>query len=447
MTLIALLLAIAGCSEARVEGREAGVEGRATGPAAADTALERMAEELLPAVEAASGLRGRRPLALARTDRARLAAFLTGELDEDLPPAEARALVDAYARFGLLEPGLDLRALLRSLYLEQVVGYYDPASDTLFVREGVGRARLRPVLVHEMVHALQDQHMDLDSTLIARREDNDAAMAARAALEGHATFVMLEWQLSRRSGREVDLTALPGLRELLGRVGVGEATGMPALADAPPLVRSSLLFPYVGGVAFVQGVWRGRAGREPPLGEDLPTSTEQVLHPERFMGDRDAPSRLRFDGEPPSGWSVVHQDGLGEFETAFFLEAFLADTARARAAARGWDADRYRLLREDDGSAEVLVWVSAWDSASEAAEFAGAVEAAFRSRYADAARVVGHGEPGAAAGTSGGEPSRVVRIRVDEEADVPAVVVVDRPLTVEEATAAGFADYLLSGAP
>lgn len=419
-------LAVLGCGEASPGAASGGAGAGTAGaePATRDTALERMAEELVPAVEERAGLRFRSPPRLARASRATLEAFLAEQLEEDLPPERARAIGASYARFGLLPDTLDLRALLRDLYMEQVVGYYDPAADTLFVREGVSREQLRGVLVHEMVHALQDQHTDLDSLTEARSALNDASTAARAAIEGHATFVMMEWMLADRTGSAVDLTDLPGLRQLLGGVDLTDLAAMPALGDAPRVIRESLVFPYVGGLGFMQEVWRAREGRPVPLGPGIPGSTEQILHPDRFLGpERDAPTTVRFPGELPDGWREVHADGLGELETRIFLEGFLGDTARARAGAAGWDGDRYRLAASD--GRELLVWATVWDSPGEAGEFAAAAREAYRARY-DA--------DGAAADESGGDGPIVVRtadrrveIRRTEVDGRPLVLVVDGP--------------------
>ena len=407
------------------------------GPAPPDTTLARLAEEVVPRVEAAAGLDFVRPPRLARSSRQALASFLASELEEQLPADEAEAVTAAYARLGLVPDTLDLRALMRSLYMEQIVGYYDPAADTLFVREDVGRAKLRPVLVHELVHALQDQHMDLDSLTRARRGRNDAATAARAGLEGHATFVMMEEELRRRTGSEMDLTALPDVSALLAGVDLSRLAGAPALSGAPRLVRESLIFPYIGGLSFVQAWWRARPGRPAPLGEDVPASTEQVLHPGRFVGSgRDAPTRVAFAGDAPREWEQVHADELGEFETRLFLEAFLGDSARARTAAAGWDGDRYRLLRGPEGE-EVLVWASVWDSAAEADAFRAAAVDAYRGRYAadGAAGAAGEGRRPSAeedVGAGGGPQlvrasGRRVEVRRVTTGGRPAVLVVDGP--------------------
>lgn len=387
-TLAAAVALSAAWAGAGCAGDASGGEGEAPERLARDTVLERMAAEAIPGVEASAGLEFRRPPRLARSDRDRLEAFLASELEKQLPPERAEATEAAYARLGLLPDTVDLRELMRSLYLEQVVGYYSPASDTLFVREGVEGGTLRPVLVHELVHALQDQHMDLDSVMTARRGSNDALSAALAALEGHATYVMLEDVLGGRTGGDVDLGGID-LGALLEGLDPAEMAGASELSGAPRIVRESLVFPYTGGLTFVQALWRARDGRPAPLGGELPSSTEQILHPDRFTGgSRDAPTGVAFRAGPPDGWREVHADGLGEFETRLYLEELLADSARAGPAAAGWDGDRYRLLRDGDGR-EALVWASVWDSGDDAEEFARAVEDAVRARYGAEARDVG----------------------------------------------------------
>lgn len=398
-----------------------GGEPRAAAPEAApDTALQRMAEELVPEVERRAGLAFRRPPRLARSTLGRLEAFLEEELDEQLPEDEARRLGAAYARLGLVPDTLDFRSLLRGLYLEQVVGYYDPEADTLFVRDEVESSRVRTVLLHELVHALQDQHLDLDSLTDARAESNDAGTAARAALEGHATFVMTEWQLAEQTGRDVDLAAMPNLSGLVPASAFDSLPGMPALSGAPRVIRESLVFPYVGGLGYVQELWRAKPDRPAPLGRYLPASTEQVIHPERLLSEPpDAPTGVRFEGAP-SPWTEVHADGLGELETRILLEERLGNGERARSAAAGWDGDRYRLLRTPEGT-EALVWVTVWDDEDEAAAFLAAVREAWSGRY-------------------GSEDGREVRVERADREGRAAVRVLDLPAGGPElpASAAGF---------
>ncbi len=386
---------------------------------AADSALRAMAAELTPAVESLASLSFRRPPRLARASRETLERFLVAHLEEEWPAERARAVRDAYARLGLVSDTLDLRALLRDLLLEQVVGYYDPAADTLFVRTGVDSSLVRPVVVHELVHALQDQHLDLDSLTDALSEHNDRSAAAQSALEGHATFVMMEWELSRRIGGGVDLARMPDLSGLLGGANLASLAGMPALSGAPEVVRETLLFPYVGGLGMVQALWRARSDRPAPMGRWMPTSTEQVIHPGRLLSEPpDAPTEVRFRA-PPEGWREVHADALGELEMRVWLGTHLADSARARSAAAGWDGDRYRLLRGPEGR-EALAWVTVWDGPDEADDFRRAAEQAYERLQAD-------------------RPGRRHEIRRREVGGRPAVTIWDGPSDLP----AGMADRAL----
>lgn len=382
-------------------------EGSRPGGAGADTALVRLAMDLLPEVEERSGIHASRPPALASSSRERLEGFLSRALAEQLPEQKAEAVAATYARLGLLPDTLELVPLFRSLLLEQVVGYYDPRRDTLYVVEGVQEGQLKPILVHELVHALQDQHTDLDSLTRSVERDNDRAAAAQAALEGHATYVMMEWLLSAQMGASADLTAMPDLGSLLGGIDPSLLAGTPVLRDAPRIIRESLIFPYMGGLAFLQRVWTAESDRPLPFGADMPESSEQVLHPDRFLGERDRPSRVVFTEDPPVPWSEIHSDGLGELEVRIFLEEHLADPEVAAVAGEGWDGDRYRLLR--DGAREVLLWSTVWDSERDAEEFEEAVRRAFERRYADA--------PGA----------RVVRVERSRAVGRPTVVILDAP--------------------
>ena len=330
LLLLVSVVPVLACADRSDEGASAAATAanasdgavRSSGP---DTALARLAEELLPGVEESSRIRATRPPALASSSRENLEGFLSRALVEQLPEEKADAVAAVYARLGLLPDTLQLGPLFRSLLLEQVVGYYDPRRDTLYVVDDVPEGQLQPILVHELVHALQDQHVDLDSLTRSVNEQNDRATAAQAALEGHATYAMMEWLISSQTGASVDLTAMPDLGGLLGGLDPSLLAGTPVMRDAPRIVRESLIFPYIGGLVFLQRVWSADSARPLPFGADLPESTEQVLHPDRFLGDRDHPSDIVFMEDPPASWREIHSDGLGELETRVLLEEHLGD--------------------------------------------------------------------------------------------------------------------------
>jgi len=347
--------------------------GERAGAEPVDASLEALVDSLLPGLERLSGLERREPLQMAIQSRDGARAYIEGQLDKEMPPARVDALRKSYAALGLMPDTLDLRALLLELYTEQVIGYYDPASDRLYVIDGVDREMLRPVLVHELVHALQDQHVNLDS-LIASQANvdepvlylNDRQTAAQAAIEGHATLVMLAFLAETMSGRTINPLDLPNPAMQLGSSMQSQNSQFPVFQRAPSIIRETMIFPYVSGAGFVHTVWKARGA--PTFADLIPTSTEQVLHPqERYLGTPDEPTALDLD--LPDDWDVVYGNVLGEYETRLWLREHLGVSASR--ASQGWDGDAFRLIATAQGDT-ALVWWSVWDDDASAQRFADA---------------------------------------------------------------------------
>jgi len=339
--------------------------------AASPPALARQARELMPQLERLSGLDRRETLRVRVQDRAAAREYVTRRLAEEMPPEVREGVRRTYVALGLLPDTLDFEALLLDLYTEQVLGYYDPTSETMFVVDGADEDALGPVLAHELVHALQDQHTNLDS-LIAPARGNDRQVAAHAAMEGHAMLVMLAVLTEQASGRVIDPAELPDPAQELGPAVAAQNDQFPVFRSAPRIIRETLLFPYLGGAGFVHALWRSRApmDRYPaPIDSLLPQSTEQVMRPrDRFLARRDEPAELTWSAVP-DGMTRIREDNLGQLETAVFLAQHLGDGARSRAD--GWNGDRYLLLQGERG--DVLYWASVWESGAAADAFADGV--------------------------------------------------------------------------
>jgi hypothetical protein len=344
------------------------------GEQARDRALRAAVDSLLPGLERLSGLPARNPINLGTKSKAEVRQYVTEQLDKELPAAELRGIQGTYAAFGLIPDTLDLRKLLLELYAEQVAGYYDPEAKTFYLVEGTPRETLRPVLAHELVHALQDQHVNLDS-LISNRSNSDLQTAAQAAVEGQATLVMFALMAEEMSGDSLDVTTLPDLGVQLRPALEMQNEQFPVFRGAPLILRETLLFPYLQGAAFVQALWRSRGRRNgimpAPLDSLLPYSTEQVMHPARaFLTTRDEPDYPKILPEiAPAGWTKLYQNTLGELETSILLRQHLGGDANK--LAEGWDGDSFQLL-ERAGLGRALVWFSVWDDAAAADRFADA---------------------------------------------------------------------------
>ncbi|MGF1465762.1 MAG: hypothetical protein ACFCGT_06480 [Sandaracinaceae bacterium] len=322
----------------------------------------------------AEGIRGltfARPVPVRIQSRDVITRFVRDQIDAD-ELEEARIL---YVALGLLDPDLDVGELLVRVLGEQIVGYYDPEQGLMVVREdvaeGLGTAgwslgEAEMVIVHELVHALQDQRLGLGAQHeVERTIDGDNAFAS--LVEGDATLAMVGHEASAQGVPLAALTSQPGLfRRMIEQFGTGAVQGQ-ELGDAPPIVREPLLSRYLDGMLLCATLHGGRgwpavdeAHASPPL------STEQVLHPERYLAGEPPEEVVLPDLEAltAAGLVVHEEDTLGELELSVYLGLGL-DDGRDRSAADGWGGDRLRVYRAPDGSAAV-VWFLTFDREPEA---------------------------------------------------------------------------------
>jgi hypothetical protein len=334
-------------------------------------------EKLMAAAERVRGLRFDRQVPVLVQDAEAIAAYVDSQIKAD----ELERSRTIYTALGLLAPDLDVRALLLRLMGEQIVGYYDVERGQLIVRDDVMRAfggklgsaavdlaEARVVLVHELVHALQDQHLGLSSNIDAQR-DSDADNAFRALIEGDATLAMIAYALERESLPLSELTRNPARVRNLSELVRSSPLAGSELGSAPPIVRVPLLSAYVDGLTFAaylhgDGGW----GRVDRAHADAPQSTEQVLHPERFAR-HEAPEKPRLPSPRDalgSGYELLHEDTLGELELRVYFGAG-AQEAAAQHAAQGWGGDRLYAYRGADQKV-AIVWLTTWDDEREARE-------------------------------------------------------------------------------
>jgi hypothetical protein len=349
-----VFLVMVGCSAD--PGGSQGVESLVL---SSDPELREVVVEILPDLARRTGFELIAPIRVERRSREELVSYLRYKLDTELPPEEAFWRTESYRLLGLFPEGMDLRALLLSLYTEQVAGFYEPDSTALFVMEDQATDLLRPVLVHELVHAVQDQHANLDS-LTAKERGNDRQTAASAAIEGHATLVMLEYLTEMMQGQPVDFSELPNFADQIRPALESMRSQYPALASAPRVIQEALLFPYLEGAGYLQALWTEVEGRPAPFGPYLPQSTEQVLRPGLLLGDSpDPPTELEIELLSPG--NVLFSNTLGELEVGLLLEEHLGPLTVE--LARGWDGDRYILIQGEDGIHR-LIWASIWDGSA-----------------------------------------------------------------------------------
>lgn len=315
----------------------------------------RLFDQIAHQVENIRGLSPRAEVPLSFLDDSQMATLLR----RFYAGQDVEASLLPYIELGLLPEisSLNVRP-------HQVAGVYMSEQEQLYVTSGRQESSSddQALLAHAYVHALQDQHFDLDA-MDDRAPTTDTLLAVQALVEGDAT-------LSTALYRYGDLAAVDWehVSELVLQAERPDYGGPLNSVDAWTRLER---FPYWEGRRFAHmlfqvGGWEAinRAYIDPPR------SAEQVLHPERYLEKRDGPTQVVV---PDLGavlgedWTVLQQDTLGEFVIGLYLEALLPEET-AWQAASGWDGDAFVVWGDEDGD-RLLVWRTIWDSTSDAAEF------------------------------------------------------------------------------
>jgi hypothetical protein len=323
------------------------------------------------------GLSKRWGIEVTWIDAAATKKLVQQTIERDLGREYLEGYVATLAQLGLLPKGYPLAQKIQELAGEQVAGLYDPHTKQLYVREETPADEI--ILSHEIAHALQDQHFDLLKLQGDPRDNGDRGFAVSALVEGDATQTM-ELYLRKTISLTKALKLLTDVVKLL-------AMDQQKLDAAPRFVRESLVRPYVDGWAFVRALKeRGglklvdRALRSPP------SSSEQILHPEKYLA-REAPQEVSLSRLDPlfrRGWKMIHEDTMGELGISVLLKDSILAEARAREAAAGWGGDRLRCYRSKKDGKVLLIWVTAWDAPVEATEFGEALASHLERRFPDA---------------------------------------------------------------
>lgn len=369
MTRSAATMALALCAMAAAcaKGEQAAAVG--TGPYATQIATA------IPQIERATGLKFKHPPKIEERSREEIRTYLGTQFAEANAAQEIAGTQSVYRLFGMIPDTLDLRQFLLRLLDEQIAGYYDPATKVLYIPKGTPSSQVETVVSHELVHALQDQYLNLDSIQKLRGE-HDQQAAAQAVIEGQATWVQIKTSLG---GANMG-SQLPGLWDRFRQSIRDNLRTQPVIASAPPVIQETLIFPYLSGAEFMNDFDRRRPGKTPLT--DMPQSTEQIIYPDLyFASPPDVPTHVELPA--PHGATQVYSNNLGEFETRILLAEYLNDDADATRAAAGWDGDRYVLVRTPRG--EGLAWLTVWDTPVDAAEFASAMGQAISKRFGDPA--------------------------------------------------------------
>jgi len=340
-------------------------------------------DRVIPEVERLRGLEFKRPVPATVIDDEAARSYILKRLEQFDQVERMVVLQEAYSLLGLLDEGVDLLGVMLEAMEEQVAGFYDPGDGSFYLLDDQPASTATMLMAHELTHALEDQHFDLDGRLKAVIDNDDRLFAIGAVHEGSATLLMMVYMMQEAAAGGVAAGAF-------GAAGAEQAEQLDAL---PPVLVRQLIGPYVLGMHFLTegnylSLGKGfPADRIDGVFGDVPTSSEQILHPEKYWrGDsRDEPVAVSLAGaaEPlGEGWELRGDGVLGELTlgelvgaptpsaTSIAIGAF-DPSGWTNQAASGWCGDLWELWQHGDQS--VVLWLTRWDTTEDAAEFAAAL--------------------------------------------------------------------------
>jgi hypothetical protein len=391
LSLAAVLLVPGGAAQRVAQ------EPATTTAAARNAALIAATQEVLKETSEVRQLSIIRPVQSSTQSRAEIERAMMKNLDDEITPADMHASEVTLKKLGLAPPDFQYRAFMIRLLTEQVAGYYEPKTRQFYLADWIDIDGQRPIMAHELTHALQDQHFNLRRFDHWPKGDSDAELAAHALIEGDATLTMALYVANN------PLRTLTFLRSM-GATSIATEE----LDKAPRALRETLLFSYQEGMIWTRELYKqGGWSQVSEAYTTLPQSTEQVLHAEKYLaheppvkvtlpdvtsllnggaqrsgvrGQRSAPS---YGLTAPVSWKKLASDVNGEWGFYLILDQFLKSPVESHRAAAGWAGDRTAVYESSKGQV-LYVSLSTWDTENDAREFFDAYVKRTQIRYPEA---------------------------------------------------------------
>lgn len=317
------------------------------------------------------------PLKKSIRSREEIRAYLLQKMKEDKDADKRYADQKTMEKFGLIPKDYPLDQVLVKVLTEQIAGLYDPDSQEFFIADWTTPADERPVMSHELTHALQDQHFHIDKWTDAAKPNDDGELARDAVLEGSAMAAMLDYELGGKG-------SIRDLGDFDPALLMGDMDSSPELSKAPKVIQDELLFPYLDGIRFTQHLLK--AGNGWPdfykVFNKPPVSTQQIMHPELYLQGV-VPAKIELPvtkGVVPSEWKKLDENLMGEFGVQEILKQFLPKD-RSTTLAAAWAGDRYAIFENQKNKRTLLVFRLHLASDDDAARFFGAYSELLELKY------------------------------------------------------------------
>jgi hypothetical protein len=349
--------------------------------------LRDAAKDVAAEVENVRGLKFKQPFMRRLITRGQVGEWMMRDMKKEMTEEDVRKMVVVGAEFGLMAEKTDVYGVFAQFMESGAAAFYKPDTRTFYHIEGNDGRGARPVVFHELVHAVEDQYFDLDAFYRVVEKDADMALARRALVEGSACHFAEKYERAHPDDVK-EMMRSQATPEMMQKQ-------MKMMTVVPPaLVATIGLYPYKNAPAWLEKIGADDSAAIEKLYADPPVSTEQVLHPEKFPldGPRDYPHKVATPDVASilgGGFENVEDNDMGELMIGLLLTqlqqggkyaATLMNSldmktqgvgfkGAAKTASEGWDGDRYTAWMETKSGKATIVWVSVWDSEKDAREF------------------------------------------------------------------------------
>ena len=314
--------------------------------------------------------------------------------DKDAKRLERSSVV--LKKFGLLPRNFDLPSFLVTMLREQVAGYYDPKTKTVNLLNWLDVESQKPVLAHELTHALQDQSFSIEKWMKdvedtadktgnpspADIKTDEESEARQAVIEGQAMVVLLDYTLAPTGKSLLDS---PQIVEALKQGMLVGTADSPAFRDAPIFLKEELTFPYRYGLDFTSALLQA-GGKELAYAgafKDPPKTTREIMEPKTYLAHEKLDSLKLIDMDTDfKAYDAFDIGAMGEFDVDVLVEQY-AGAEEAAAIYPEWRGGYYFAGRPmaDKSAPLALLYVSRWSSPATAAEFAAVYAKSLAKRY------------------------------------------------------------------
>ena len=312
-----------------------------------------------------TGLEIRKPIPRELITRDEIRELIETRIAEETSPEQVRLDELFLKLFGFVDDDFDLQQELVDVLTEQATALYDFKTRKLYLASWTPEDMQEFALVHELAHALADQHFNLEK-YVNKAKSADGDIARSAVMEGQASWLMTEY-VFKETGRSLATNRLAAITT--AAASRFEAEQYPVFSAAPLFLRETMLFPYVEGLLFQQAVVekRGQAGfRE--VFERPPLTSQHIMEPEAYFARRKAAHPPLPKAKPGRGFKQVARGAVGQLDHHVLLKQYFSEDEADSLSPR-WRGGHYRIYENKAKDHAVLAYASRWQDAEATARF------------------------------------------------------------------------------